>query len=149
MDDTRRWHMACGKCWMEASGGKVDGAASKPHYTYGGLWKNHHKGLTGKHKVPKAASSKGGAGHSGGSSSKAGAAAGGSTRSSGSAGKAGALQELGDQLADQEDQGHSSGSSSGDDSDAVEAVEAAAAGPRPANLEQMLLSEAQEILALH
>jgi hypothetical protein len=129
---------------METSGGKVDGAASKPHYTYGGLWKNHHKGITGKHKVPKAASSKGGG--EGGSSSKAGAAAGSNARSSGSSGKAGALQELGDQLAEDPEQGQSSGSSSGDESDTAAGV---AAGPRPANLEQMLLSEAEQIMALH
>ncbi|KAG2438735.1 hypothetical protein HXX76_005280 [Chlamydomonas incerta] len=47
--------MACGKCWMTASGGTVDGSASKPHYRYGGLWKNHHQNKSGRNKVPAAA----------------------------------------------------------------------------------------------
>ncbi|GIL56805.1 hypothetical protein Vafri_12105 [Volvox africanus] len=52
VDPTLTWHMACGKCWMEASGGEIDGAGDRPHYRYGGLWKNHHKAASGRSKVP-------------------------------------------------------------------------------------------------
>lgn len=55
VDASGTWHMACGKCWMAASGGAVDGSASKPHYRYGGLWKNHHQAKSGRNKVPAAA----------------------------------------------------------------------------------------------
>ncbi|KAG2453399.1 hypothetical protein HYH02_001623 [Chlamydomonas schloesseri] len=55
VDATGTWHMACGKCWMSASGGAVDGSASRPHYRYGGLWKNHHQAKSGRNKVPAAA----------------------------------------------------------------------------------------------
>lgn len=40
IDDTKNWHMLCGRCWREASGGVPDGDAEHPHYRYGGLWKN-------------------------------------------------------------------------------------------------------------
>jgi len=40
VDSTKRWKMACGKCWKVASGGVPDGDADHPHYRYGGLWKN-------------------------------------------------------------------------------------------------------------
>lgn len=40
VDASKRWRMACGACWREASGGVTDGDADHPHYTYGGLWKN-------------------------------------------------------------------------------------------------------------
>jgi len=40
IDQTRKWHMVCGKCWKGVSGGVPDGDAAHPHYLYGGLWKN-------------------------------------------------------------------------------------------------------------
>ncbi|KXZ51289.1 hypothetical protein GPECTOR_13g776 [Gonium pectorale] len=64
VDESGAWHMACGKCWMAASGGEVDGAAGRPHYRYGGLWKNHHKSVSGRNKVPSAARATAGAGRS-------------------------------------------------------------------------------------
>ena len=39
IDDTNKWHMVCGKCWKDVSGGVVDGDSNHPHYRYGGLWK--------------------------------------------------------------------------------------------------------------
>ena len=39
IDKTRKWHMVCGKCWKNVSGGIVDGDSKHPHYRYGGLWK--------------------------------------------------------------------------------------------------------------
>lgn len=53
VDESGRWHMACGRCWVQHSGGKVDGDTSHPHYRYGGLWKNHKAQVSGKHKVPR------------------------------------------------------------------------------------------------
>ena len=50
VDESKKWHMVCGRCCLEVSGGKVDGAPSQPHYRYGGLWKNHHAGVTGKQR---------------------------------------------------------------------------------------------------
>ena len=46
VDASKRWHMACGKCWETpaVAGGVVDGSGSNPHYRYGGLWKNLKKG---------------------------------------------------------------------------------------------------------
>ena len=44
VDSTKRWKMACGKCWKTASGGVPDGDADHPHYRYGGLWKNRRAG---------------------------------------------------------------------------------------------------------
>lgn len=32
VDASGAWQMACGRCWLAASGGQVDGAASHPHY---------------------------------------------------------------------------------------------------------------------
>lgn len=55
VDETLTWHMACGKCWISASGGEVDGASDRPNYRYGGLWKNHHKSVSGRNKIPHAA----------------------------------------------------------------------------------------------
>lgn len=40
IDESQTWHMSCGKCWNDVSGGVVDGDDSHPHYRYGGLWKN-------------------------------------------------------------------------------------------------------------
>lgn len=40
VDASKQWHMVCGRCWKEVSGGVTDGDAAHPHYTYGGLWKN-------------------------------------------------------------------------------------------------------------
>lgn len=37
---SQSWHMVCGTCWKDVSGGVVDGDADHPHYKYGGLWKN-------------------------------------------------------------------------------------------------------------
>lgn len=41
-DASGRWHMACGRCWAAASGGRVDGAPGAPHYRCadapGGRW---------------------------------------------------------------------------------------------------------------
>jgi hypothetical protein len=31
-DATGRWQMLCGRCWLVASGGRVDGTAATPHY---------------------------------------------------------------------------------------------------------------------
>jgi len=56
-DASGKWQMACGRCWKEASGGRVDGSPEAPHYRYGGLWKNHHAGISGRGRVPKSASS--------------------------------------------------------------------------------------------
>jgi len=56
VDTTGKWHMACGRCWMRESGGQVDGSKEKPNYKYGGLWKNHHAQVTGRHQVPEGAS---------------------------------------------------------------------------------------------
>ena len=39
IDEKRKWHMVCGKCWKDVSGGVVDGDSQHPHYRYGGLWK--------------------------------------------------------------------------------------------------------------
>ena len=39
IDETLEWRMVCGPCWPRVSGGVVDGDASHPWYTYGGLWK--------------------------------------------------------------------------------------------------------------
>ena len=46
VDASKRWQMACGKCWATdaVSGGVVDGSGANPHYLYGGLWKNLKKG---------------------------------------------------------------------------------------------------------
>ncbi len=43
VDESKAWKMVCGRCWTVVSGGQVDGAASHPHYTYGGVWKNRLK----------------------------------------------------------------------------------------------------------
>lgn len=40
IDQGGTWHLVCGKCWKEVSGGVVDGDEKHPHYRYGGLWKN-------------------------------------------------------------------------------------------------------------
>lgn len=48
-DDTEKWYLLCpGKCWKEASGGKVDGTAETPFYRYGGVWKNKKAATSGK-----------------------------------------------------------------------------------------------------
>lgn len=48
-DDTETWYLLCpGKCWKEASGGKVDGTAETPFYRYGGVWKNKKAATSGK-----------------------------------------------------------------------------------------------------
>lgn len=43
IDSTLAWHMVCGKCWQDVSGGVVDGDAQHPYYQYGGLWKNRKR----------------------------------------------------------------------------------------------------------
>ncbi|KAL4436549.1 hypothetical protein ABPG75_003688 [Micractinium tetrahymenae] len=43
IDESQKWHMVCGRCWRDVSGGVVDGDATHPHYRYGGLWRNLHK----------------------------------------------------------------------------------------------------------
>jgi hypothetical protein len=48
-DETEKWFLLCpGKCWKEASGGKVDGTAETPFYRYGGVWKNKKAATSGK-----------------------------------------------------------------------------------------------------
>lgn len=48
-DDTQKWFLLCpGKCWKEASGGKVDGTKDTPWYRYGGVWKNKKAAASGK-----------------------------------------------------------------------------------------------------
>jgi len=39
-DESQKWHMVCGKCWKNVSGGVPDGDADHPYYRYGGLWRN-------------------------------------------------------------------------------------------------------------
>jgi len=39
IDQRKKWHMVCGKCWHKVSGGVVDGDSAHPHYRYGGIWK--------------------------------------------------------------------------------------------------------------
>ncbi|KAL8695189.1 MAG: hypothetical protein Q9224_003436 [Gallowayella concinna] len=49
IDDTLQWHFICtGQCWKEVSGGVVDGSEDRPHYVYGGMWKNKHAGVSAK-----------------------------------------------------------------------------------------------------
>lgn len=49
IDESLQWHFVCtGKCWKEVSGGVVDGTEDKPHYVYGGMWKNKHAGVSAK-----------------------------------------------------------------------------------------------------
>ncbi len=55
VDASLQWHMVCGACWKTVSGGSIDGSPTHPHYRYGGLWKNHHADVTGKHRVPASA----------------------------------------------------------------------------------------------
>ena len=59
IDETQKWYFVCtSKCWKEVSGGEIDGPA-KPHYKYGGMWKNKHAGVSAKkpkkksHPTPK------------------------------------------------------------------------------------------------
>ena len=40
IDQSKTWYLVCGACWKHVSGGVVDGTQDKPHYKYGGLWKN-------------------------------------------------------------------------------------------------------------
>lgn len=40
IDQAGAWHLVCGKCWKQVSGGVVDGDEMHPYYRYGGLWKN-------------------------------------------------------------------------------------------------------------
>ncbi|MCJ1407981.1 hypothetical protein MMC19_002053 [Ptychographa xylographoides] len=48
IDETQAWHFVCpGKCWNSVSGGVIDGP-TKPHYRYGGMWKNKHAGVSAK-----------------------------------------------------------------------------------------------------
>ncbi|KAI5454370.1 hypothetical protein NCC49_004425 [Naganishia albida] len=48
-DETEKWFLLCpGKCWKEASGGKVDGTKDTPWYRYGGVWKNKKAATSGK-----------------------------------------------------------------------------------------------------
>merc|ERR1719353_114027 len=46
VDASKRWQMACGRCWQTdaVAGGVADGSGTNPHYRYGGLWKNLKKG---------------------------------------------------------------------------------------------------------
>jgi hypothetical protein len=34
VDSTGTWHMVCGKCWLQVSGGVVDGDNQHPYYRY-------------------------------------------------------------------------------------------------------------------
>lgn len=48
IDNTLDWHFVCpSKCWKDVSGGEIDGPG-KPHYQYGGMWKNKHAGVSAK-----------------------------------------------------------------------------------------------------
>ena len=54
VDESQIWHFVCpGKCWRNVSGGQIDGL-DRPHYQYGGMWKNKHAGVSAK--KPKAQS---------------------------------------------------------------------------------------------
>lgn len=56
IDETLQWHFVCtGSCWKDVSGGVIDGTEDKEHYTYGGMWKNRHAGVSAKKpkKKPK------------------------------------------------------------------------------------------------
>ena len=55
IDDTIEWHFVCtSRCWKQVSGGEIDGP-DKEFYTYGGMWKNKHAGVSAKKpKNPKA-----------------------------------------------------------------------------------------------
>ncbi|KAJ1453283.1 hypothetical protein M885DRAFT_524680 [Pelagophyceae sp. CCMP2097] len=55
IDESQAWHMVCGKCWKDVSGGVTDGDAAHPFYRYGGLWKNRHAAPQST-KPPKRAS---------------------------------------------------------------------------------------------
>uniref|UniRef100_A0A0G4HJP3 Uncharacterized protein n=1 Tax=Chromera velia CCMP2878 TaxID=1169474 RepID=A0A0G4HJP3_9ALVE len=55
VDASQQWRMACGKCWKKASGGVPDGTPDKPHYRYGGVWKNRNALATAR--MPKKRSS--------------------------------------------------------------------------------------------
>ena len=49
IDTTATWYFICSKkCWKEVSGGVVDGTLDRPHYRYGGTWKNKHAHVTAK-----------------------------------------------------------------------------------------------------
>ena len=57
VDESQTWHFVCpGKCWRTVSGGQIDGL-DRPHYQYGGMWKNKHAGVSAK--KPKARRGKG------------------------------------------------------------------------------------------
>lgn len=43
------WRLLCtGKCWLEVSGGEVDGAEGVDDYVYGGMWKNRRAGVSAR-----------------------------------------------------------------------------------------------------
>ena len=79
IDDSRRWHFVCGKCWRDVSGGEVDGDREHKYYRYGGswsycrevlclrqgrinvhegMWKNKHEAVSAKIKRKKKSSKK-------------------------------------------------------------------------------------------
>mmetsp|Transcript_3136 Transcript_3136/g.8940 ORF Transcript_3136/g.8940 Transcript_3136/m.8940 type:complete len:175 (-) Transcript_3136:892-1416(-) len=39
IDESAEWHLLCGRCWKEYSGGETEGTEEFPHYRYGGVWK--------------------------------------------------------------------------------------------------------------
>eukprot|EP01111_Echinosteliopsis_oligospora_P009898 TRINITY_DN2992_c0_g1_i1.p1 TRINITY_DN2992_c0_g1~~TRINITY_DN2992_c0_g1_i1.p1 ORF type:complete len:146 (+),score=38.47 TRINITY_DN2992_c0_g1_i1:266-703(+) len=56
IDDTQQWKMVCPKCWKDVSGGKIDGDEKHEFYRYGGIWKNHKAGVSGKKPKHKSSS---------------------------------------------------------------------------------------------
>lgn len=51
IDETLQWNFVCpGSCWRVVSGGVIDGSEDKPHYAYGGMWKNKHAFISAKSK---------------------------------------------------------------------------------------------------
>lgn len=62
IDSSQTWHFLCpGSCWVQASGGKIDGDGAEAHkyYRYGGMWKNKHEAVSAK-KPKKKKKKKGG-----------------------------------------------------------------------------------------
>ena len=48
IDESQQWRFVCtSECWTQVSGGQIDGPG-KPYYTYGGMWKNKHAGVSAK-----------------------------------------------------------------------------------------------------
>ena len=54
IDTTSVWYFVCtNNCWKTVSGGVIDGSPDRPHYKYGGMWKNKHAGVSAKKPKPK------------------------------------------------------------------------------------------------